>query len=238
MQTKRVYDIVNAGPRHRFVVSGKLVSNCLSLQYGASWRAFVKMCFAQRRMRVAEEDAMKIVKLYRSKYKGVTSTWRHFDLCIKQWSNGLIPMKMPHVPITFGLDYIEGPSGLRLKYPELNWNVDPETGDGSWRYRNYMSIRGGDGWKYIYGANLLENTCQFLAREVIVAQSHRMLKRYPIVGQVHDAVLFVVSDAEAMEACRFINDEMSRSPDWWPQLPVACEVKMGKTYGDMVTVKF
>ena len=33
--TAKVYDLVNAGPRHRFTVSGKLVSNCsLSLIYG------------------------------------------------------------------------------------------------------------------------------------------------------------------------------------------------------------
>lgn len=34
--TARVYDIVNAGPRHRFTVSGKLVSNC---QFQGGWNA-------------------------------------------------------------------------------------------------------------------------------------------------------------------------------------------------------
>jgi DNA polymerase I-like protein with 3'-5' exonuclease and polymerase domains len=34
-QLKKVYDILNAGPRHRFTVSGKLVSNCsLGMMYG------------------------------------------------------------------------------------------------------------------------------------------------------------------------------------------------------------
>lgn len=35
-RTTRVYDLVNAGPRHRFTVSGKLVSNC---QFQGGWHA-------------------------------------------------------------------------------------------------------------------------------------------------------------------------------------------------------
>lgn len=39
MQTEReVWDILNAGPRHRFVVEGLLVSNCLVLDYGGNVR--------------------------------------------------------------------------------------------------------------------------------------------------------------------------------------------------------
>ncbi len=38
LQTERVYDIANAGPRHRFTVSGRLVANCvLGLGYGQGW---------------------------------------------------------------------------------------------------------------------------------------------------------------------------------------------------------
>lgn len=45
MQTKRrVWDILNAGPRHRFTVSGRLVHNCeLALGYQGGPRAFAKM---------------------------------------------------------------------------------------------------------------------------------------------------------------------------------------------------
>jgi DNA polymerase len=47
-QTKRVYDILNAGPRHRFTVSGKLVHNCLALGYQGGVGAFTNMAKAYR----------------------------------------------------------------------------------------------------------------------------------------------------------------------------------------------
>lgn len=39
----RVYDVVNAGPRHRFTVSGVLVHNCLALGFGGGVLAFNSM---------------------------------------------------------------------------------------------------------------------------------------------------------------------------------------------------
>lgn len=41
--TTRVYDLLNAGPRHRYTVSGKLVHNCLALGYGGAAGALVTM---------------------------------------------------------------------------------------------------------------------------------------------------------------------------------------------------
>ena len=41
--TTRVYDLLNAGPRHRFTVSGRLVHNCLALGYAGGAGALVTM---------------------------------------------------------------------------------------------------------------------------------------------------------------------------------------------------
>ena len=44
----RVYDIVNAGPRHRFTVSGRLVHNCLALGFQGGVMAFNSMAAIYR----------------------------------------------------------------------------------------------------------------------------------------------------------------------------------------------
>lgn len=43
VQTRRVWDIINAGPRNRFTVSGRLVCNCLALGFGGGAGAFGSM---------------------------------------------------------------------------------------------------------------------------------------------------------------------------------------------------
>ena len=53
-QTKKVYDILNAGPRRRFTVSGKLVSNC----YGMGKEKLA------RALKVSSEEADKIFAQY------------------------------------------------------------------------------------------------------------------------------------------------------------------------------
>ena len=68
----RVYDIVNAGPRHRFTVSGKLVSNC---QFQGGWRA-IKVPLGDK---ITETDARKAVSIYRKENPEVVEAWETFQ---------------------------------------------------------------------------------------------------------------------------------------------------------------
>jgi DNA polymerase len=67
-----VYDILNAGPRHRFTVSGKLVSNC---QFQGGWRA-VKVPLGDK---ITEADARKAVAVYRKENPEVVEAWDTFQ---------------------------------------------------------------------------------------------------------------------------------------------------------------
>jgi hypothetical protein len=53
---RRVWDLLNAGPRNRFTVSGVLVSNCLALGYGGGRMAFAKMA-KQYGVDISEDQA-------------------------------------------------------------------------------------------------------------------------------------------------------------------------------------
>jgi DNA polymerase I-like protein with 3'-5' exonuclease and polymerase domains len=77
-----------------------------------------------------------------------------------------------------------------------------------------------------------ENLIQALAAIVIREQMVRIGQRYPLVCQVHDEIVVVVPEAQAEEAQRFVEAEMSTAPKWAPGLPVACESGYAFNYGD------
>lgn len=52
-----VFDLVNAGPRHRFCTAGKLVSNCLGLGYGCGWEKFITVAKLLAGLDLTEHDA-------------------------------------------------------------------------------------------------------------------------------------------------------------------------------------
>lgn len=56
-----VYDIVNAGPLHRFTVSGKVVHNCnFGFLYGMGWRKFIGYAKTQYGVEFSEKEAQRI----------------------------------------------------------------------------------------------------------------------------------------------------------------------------------
>ena len=57
-------------------------------------------------------------------------------------------------------------------------------------------------------------------------------EKYPVVLTVHDAAVCVVKEEEVEEAVKFINECMSTPPSWAKGLPVTCEVKVAKSYGE------
>ena len=79
---------------------------------------------------------------------------------------------------------------------------------------------------------MVENIVQALARCVVGEQMLKIGERYRPALTVHDAVVCVVPDDEVEEATEFIVQCMKTPPDWAKGLPVACEAKHGKSYGD------
>jgi DNA polymerase I-like protein with 3'-5' exonuclease and polymerase domains len=71
-----VYDITNAGPRHRYTVSGKLVANSnLSFQYRISARAATAKARVQYELDVREPFVAAILATYKAAFPGVPRYW-------------------------------------------------------------------------------------------------------------------------------------------------------------------
>ena len=129
-----------------------------------------------------------------------------------------------HKGLVFRKGEIVLPSGLSLKYPDLQAQPD-ERGRIQWVY--------GKDKKRLYGGKIVENIVQAVARCVMTDGMLRIQTRYPVVLTVHDEAVALVPEAEAESAYDFMIDCMTTAPKYMPGIPLAADGGWGKCYGDI-----
>lgn len=179
-------------------------------------------------VKIEEEEAKRIVSVYRSKNDKIIELWAEGDAMLEDMMNGNFD-KGPrvfgqHECVFYDNNGIILPNGLRIYYKNLRREFE----DGKSRVM-YDSRRGSIS---IWGGAVVENVVQALARIVVGQQMININEKYRVVLTVHDAAVCVVPDDEVNEATKTITGIMSLAPSWADGLPVACEVKSGDTYGD------
>lgn len=164
------------------------------------------------------------VDLYRSVNYRIVDLWRECDMALDAMMQGV---KTP-----FNLGYtncavvdkegIRLPNGLYIRYPNLRLNEEGR--------KVYDSRRGPVS---IWGGAMVENIVQALAR-IIVGQQMLDLTAQGLrpVLTVHDAAVCLVPEHSLEEYVQAIVGIMSMPPHWATGLPVACEAKHGKSYGE------
>lgn len=176
---------------------------------------------------VDEEEAKRIVGVYRDKNHAVIDLWKEGDEAIKtlaDWGNTK-PFYYGHNKcLVVEKEGIRLPNGLYIRYPGLKY----DTSEAKGKYV-YFSRKGPVS---LWGGTLVENVVQALARIVVGQQMLEIKKRYPVKLTVHDAAVVVVPEAEKDEALEYIVERMSVPPSWCPTLPVACEAKYAQSYGE------
>ena len=120
------------------------------------------------------------------------------------------------------------PDGNKLRYRDLH--MEPVDGRWEWQYmRGQLPQR-------IYGAKLVENVVQALAFIHIKETAMRVKKLTKGLllpaHQVHDELIYVVDEKLAEMVRELVVHEMSRSPSWMRDVPLAAEGKIGHTYYD------
>jgi DNA polymerase len=220
--------VTKANKMERFV--GK--QSILSLQYGASWKVFQRMCRVMGGMIITEEEARKYVSDYRRIAKPITDYWKSSSRFIEAMANGNM---VSHKSIFTSKEKIHLPSGLCLRYPELWYEkvarsevLDPTKDKqvSGWRY--------GDGIG-LFGAKVMENECQALARIIVTDAGTRVRRQYKISYklQVHDELVYVVPAEQAKWLRDVVVRELSTPPSWAPDLPLAAEGGIGDNYGEV-----
>ena len=171
---------------------------------------------------IPDAEAARIIEVYRSRYPHIPRLWQEANSALDALRNKKT-CKVGHQAQALAVTE-HGfllPSGLYLNYPDLQ-----QDSDGQY---SYASRRGRI---KIYGGKVVENICQALARCIIGEQMLRMAKRYKVALTVHDAVMVVVPDNEVEEAKKYVEECMQWRPSWAETLPLACELGVGKSYGE------
>ena len=168
--------------------------------------------------------AKKIIDIYREKAQSVVNFW---DLNNSLLTHSLAQGKpYVHKCLTFNKESILLPSGLSLKYPNLTGSAD-EKGRIQWSYgADDKSIR------KLYGGKIVENVVQAVARCVMTDGMLRIQKRYSCVLTVHDEAVVLVPENEAVEAEKWVLEQMIKDPPYMPGIPLDAETGCNKRYGE------
>ena len=240
---KNVYDVYDAGPRHRYTVRTKdgsifLAHNC---GYGASasryaesiWKDGVHLADSKE-----EHDrlAAPLHAIYRQTNYNITNFWKTCThvlnaLLTKQKgyfggpTNKLFiygEFKLPNGELC---PSIVLPSGYMLRYPNLRVGSDGRTVVYDRRLgKNIVETR-------IYGGACTENLIQSLAFQILMWQAVRMSE----VGirlhcNIHDSFATVVPEAQAEETKECMLKIMRMVPPWVEGLPLDAEAEIGHDF--------
>jgi DNA polymerase len=171
---------------------------------------------------IDDAEAARIIQVYRDTYPYIPRLWKEANSsldALRAKQTAQVGCQTQALALTENGFLL--PSGLYLNYPDLQKDEDDQY--------SYASRRGRI---KIYGGKVIENLCQALARCIIGEQMLRIAKRYRVALTVHDAVMSVVPEGQEEEALLYINECMRWRPSWATTLPLACELGIGKSYGD------
>jgi len=215
----RVYDILNAGPRHRYMVSGWVVHNC---GFGMSDAKFLRHVRTQARLygmddllALDDQTLLKAWAGWREANPHIVKFWYDYEATFRQavlqrreytFRNlRLEPWQDRHLRVWL-------PSGRYLLY-----------GDVKFQAGNLVCSRGN-----LWYGKLTENLVQAVARDVVFYQTLTLPEslRRAIVLLVHDEINLVVPEAEAETALARTFEALSTPLPWCADLPVSGEGKI------------
>jgi DNA polymerase I-like protein with 3'-5' exonuclease and polymerase domains len=175
------------------------------------------------------DSCRRILDAYRSVYPMIPRLWKEGQKCLEALVQNRSTTFGKHPEAVNFLPFLgfELPSGIFLKYQDIKETADLQNPLGT-----QFEYKTRQGWVKIYGGKVVENLCQAVARCVIGEQILRISKRYRVVLTVHDAVACIAREEEAEEAVAYVNNCMRWRPAWCATLPLNCETKYGKRYGD------
>lgn len=208
------YDIRNAGPNHRFTVSGKLVHNC---GYAGGTGALKAM--GAVKMGLSEEELPGLIRGWRKANPKIVQFWHDIEKAalhvVREQTAQVVGRVRLHC--RSGILFIDLPSGRSLHY------IKPQLGEN--RFGNESVTYEGLGMsKWIrmegYGGKFVENITQAIARDILVHGMEQLeAAGFPIVMHIHDEVVIETKREELETVCRIL----STPPDWAKDLPLAAE---------------
>ena len=177
----------------------------LGLGYGCGAKTFkdVALSLTNGKLKLTEDQAVDIVKNYRSMNRGIVNYWDHLEkLAGVKEGDRTIPL----------------PSGRPLRFTVTNTN--PLT---------VQYIKGKPDQR-TWGSKLCENVIQAIARDILADTLVTLDSMgLNVVLHVHDSVVLEVAKDKAKETIKAVTEAVTKAPPWLPNLPL--EVDIRRNYG-------
>lgn len=241
-----VYDLLNAGPNHRFTIRTKhgalVVHNC---GYGVSWRKYADTLLRQGVRLSSDIDqhyemAHHAHNVYRASNPNIVAFWDTCQTVIKALylgysgefggpNDNIFQYSVAPICGRDDVPTIIGPNKYTLRYFKLSCGVSEKNNREEYYYTR---VKGKSELKTkIYGGALAENLCQYLAFALLQWQACRMTEQgIRLIANIHDSFLAICPEDEAEHTKSVMESCMSSVPDWLGDFPVACEAEIGKDY--------
>lgn len=229
-------EITKEDPRRQL---GKVLE--LSCGYGIGHVKLRNQARAQYGLRLSPEEAKMGVDNWRARYPEITANdtggWALCEEALHYVAAGDRRSIDPWGLLTTEKDAIVGPSGRRIRYPNLRqeWVDQWQTIDGvrvkkkkrAWVYDDMRKL------VYLYGGKVDENIVQFLARDIVFGQILEFFKKTGMrpKHKVYDEAVYLVDPAEAADRNEQLGEIMRTPPSWWPELVVWSEGGIAASYG-------
>ena len=241
-----VYDLLNAGPNHRFTIRTKhgalVVHNC---GYGVSWRKYADTLLRQGVRLSSDIDqhyemAHHAHNVYRASNTNIVAFWDTCQTVIKALylgysgefggpNDNIFQYSVAPICGRDDVPTIIGQNKYTLRYFKLSCEVSEKNNREEYYYTR---VKGKSELKTkIYGGALAENLCQYLAFALLQWQACRMTEQgIRLIANIHDSFLAICPEDEAEHTKSVMESCMSSVPDWLGDFPVACEAEIGKDY--------
>jgi DNA polymerase len=174
-------------------------------------------------------------RTYRKRYFKIPDGWYHLDYIVTDVLANPSGGRSNFGPCVISHQRVLLPSGLTLEYDNLQAPSNLTGGHRSYTYR-YGKKR-----HTLYGAKLLENITQALARIIVMNAALRIRDKgkmrpdpqsYRFVLQAHDELVYIVPNDELEFAKKLIHEEMTRPPSWGKDIPLVADIGTGNSYGE------
>lgn len=202
--------------------AGKVVE--LLCGFGGGGMAIRRSLRVKAGIRITPEEGEKYKFAYRSTHPFVEDLWKQGGRVIARLAGGA-PMDWGPVHIADGKMYL--PNGTAINYTTLEYYRDDEYDDSYWRMKTRR------GWSKLYGAKLVENLIQALARVFISQVMIRLVRAgYKIINTKHDSMwILIPMDGREKDHVAYIKNEMRQPPAWLPDVPLDAESRLAARFG-------
>lgn len=213
-----VYDIVDAGPKHRFCTPFAVAHNSLGLGFGCGTNKFVAVARMMARLELTPEESAAAVFGYRDSNPGVVNRWRKHQFWLTVSANH--GDELHEVPLR---------SGRTIKYFKPHYHLEP--GARGPEIVAHTVKNEPRQLRRFYGGKLTENEVQATARDLLGAALVGIDKAgLPILLHAHDEVITEVDDKDVKDGIRAQEEAMLTSAEWAKGCPLAVETKTAKCY--------